>query len=162
MTGGHAGRQLDWVITTRDAAGSEPTSWMRLVRMTQNYELWQRVRGAAPFKIMDEGSNAAATLNCKTTEGRAILRGGGIAAIRPPSLEVAVPAIAPGGSATVSISLTAGSWDLETPYLSPLPLTVTATGLKASLPANLERPGPRWPIRQIVVARSARSRSHST
>ncbi len=146
--------EFDWVITTRDAAGSEPPAGMRLVRMTQNYELWQRVRGAAPFKILDEGSNAAATLNCKTTEGRAILRGGGIAAIRPPSLEVAVPAIAPGGSATVSISLTAGSWDLETPYLSPLPLTVTATGLKASLPANLERPGPRWPIGQIVVARS--------
>jgi hypothetical protein len=145
---------FDWVITTRDAAGSEAPAGMRLVRMTQDYELWQRVGEVAPFKILDEGSNAAATLNCTTAAGRAILRGGGIAAVRPPSLEVAVPPIAPGSSATVSLSLAAGSWDLETPYLSPLPLTVTATGLKATLPANLERPGPRWPIGQIVVTRS--------
>jgi hypothetical protein len=146
--------KFDWVITTRDAAGSQAPAGMRLVRMTRNYELWWRVGEVAPFKILDEGSNAAARLNCSTPAGRAILRGGGIAAVRSPSLEVAVPAIAPGGSATVSIRLAAGSWDLETPYLSPLPLTVTATGLKASLPANLERPGPRWPIGQIVVARS--------
>ncbi len=146
--------KFDWVITTRDAAGSQAPAGMRLVRMTRNYELWQRVREVAPFQILDEGSNAAATLNCTTAAGRAILRGGGIAALRPPSLEVAVPNIAPGSSATVSISLAAGSWDLETPYISPLPITVTATGLKATLPANLERPGPRWPIGQIVVARS--------
>jgi hypothetical protein len=145
---------FDWVITTRDAAGSEAPAGMRLVRITRNYELWKRVGEVAPFKILDEGPNAAATLNCTTVAGRAILHGGGVAAVRPPSLENAVPLIVPGSSATVSISLAAGSWDLETPYLSPLPLTVTATGLKATLPANLERPGPRWPIGQIVVTRS--------
>jgi len=143
-----------WVITMRDAAGSEAPAGMRLVRTTQNYELWKRVSEVAPFKILNEGPNAAATLNCTTTAGRAILRGGGVAAIRPPSLEVAVPAILPGNSTTVRIPLTAGSWDLETPYLSPLPLKVVAPGLQATLPANLERPGPRWPIGQIVLAQS--------
>ena len=144
---------FDWVITTRDAAGSEAPAGMHLVRMTQNYELWQRVGKVAPFDILDEGPNAAASLNCSTATGRAILRGGGIAAIRPSWQEVAVPTIAPGGSTTVSVPLAAGSWNLETPYLSPLPMTITAAGLKVTLPANLERPGPRWPIGQIALAR---------
>jgi hypothetical protein len=146
--------EFDWVITTRDAAGSEAPAGMSLVRTTQNYELWKRIGEVAPFKILDEGPNAAATLNCTTAAGRAIIRGGGVAAIRPPSLEVEVPAILPGSSTTVSVPLTAGSWDLETPYLSSLPLTVTAPGLKVILPANLERPGPRWPIGTIVLDRS--------
>jgi hypothetical protein len=141
----------DWFITTRDAAGSEAPADIRLVRVTQNYELWRRVGNVAPFKLLDEGSNAAARLNCATASGHAIAHDGGVAAVRPPSQEVAVPSIAPGSSATVNIPLTTGSWSLEAPYLSPLPMTVTTMGLKVTLPANLDRPGPRWPIGQIAV-----------
>jgi len=54
---------------------------------------------------------------------------------------------------TVSLTLTPGSWDLETPYTSPLPIKVTADGLTTTLPANLERVGPRWPIGRIAVSR---------
>ena len=145
---------FDWVITTRDAAGSEAPAGMRLVRLTHSYDLWQRVGEVAPRKILNEGSNAAARLDCTTAAGRALLRSGGVAAVRAPLREVAVPAIAPGGSAEVTLDLSAGSWDLETPYLSPLTLTVTTAGLHAVLPANLERPGPRWPVGRIVVARA--------
>jgi hypothetical protein len=145
---------FDWVITTRDAAGSEAPVGMHLVRLTQNYELWRRIDNVAPFEILDEGSGAASRLDCSTATGRAIVRAGGVAAVRPPSQEIAVPPIAPGSQTTVNIPLTAGRWSLETPYLSPLPMTITAAGLKATLPANLERPGPRWPIGQIALARS--------
>jgi hypothetical protein len=52
---------------------------------------------------------------------------------------------------TVLLHLSPGSWDLETPYHSPLPLRVSAVGLSRTLPANLELPGPRWPIGRVVV-----------
>jgi hypothetical protein len=144
---------FDWVITTRDAAGSEAPAAMRLVRLTRSYALWQRVGEVAPRKILDEGFNPAARLDCTTAAGRALSRGGGVAAVRRPWHEVTVPPVAPGSSITVSLLLAAGSWDLETPYLSPLPLDVTTTGLRTTLPASLERPGPRWPIGRIVVTR---------
>jgi hypothetical protein len=148
--------RFDWVITTRDAAGSAPPPQMRLVRLTNDYALWRRIGLVAPHEILAEGASAAAVLNCKTAAGSALVRRGGVAAVRPPSLAVTVPNIAPGGSATVSLQLAPGIWDLETPYQSPLPLQVTtSSGLHRTLPANLDRPGPRWPIGQIVVSRTA-------
>jgi hypothetical protein len=145
---------FDWIITTRDAAGSAAPAQLRLVRLTRSYALWRRVGAVTPREILAEGPNAAAMLNCETPAGRALLRGGGVAAVRAPSSEVAVPAIVPGSSTTVSLQLTPGIWDLDTPYLSPLPLTVTTAGLATTLPANLERPGPRWPIGRIAVGRT--------
>jgi hypothetical protein len=145
---------FDWVITPRDAAGSEPPPQMRPVRSTQDYSLWRRVGYVRPRQILAEGPNAAAALDCSTASGRAIVRRGGTAAIRAASLSVSVPPLAPGSTITVSLQLTPGRWQLEAPYLSPLPLQVTALGLRARLPANLERPGPRWPIGAIDVARN--------
>jgi hypothetical protein len=143
---------FDWVITTRDAAGSAPPPQMHLVRMTDDYALWRRIGRVVPRNILAEGPNAATVLNCRTAAGRTLVRKGGVATVRAPSPTVAVPDIAPGGRATVSLRLTPGTWDLETPYQSPLPLQVTAPGLRVTLPANLDRPGPRWPIGQILVS----------
>jgi hypothetical protein len=145
---------FDWVITTRDAAGSEAPAQMRLARLTPSYALWRRVGRVAPREILAEGPNAAATLDCATAAGRAIVRTGGVAAIRAPSREVAIPAVVPGATTTVTVPLTPGRWDLETPYYSPLTLAVTTGSLHTTLPANLERPGPRWPIGEIVVGRA--------
>jgi hypothetical protein len=146
--------EFDWVITTRDAAGSEPPPQMHLVRTTRDYELWKRVGEVQPREILDEGSNAAAVLDCHTAAGRTLARGGGVAAVRSPSVEAPAPALAPGGHGTVVLQLGAGRWDLETPYVSPLPLqvSVSASGLRTTLPANLDRPGPRWPIGQISLS----------
>lgn len=145
--------QFRWVISPRDAAGSQAPGGMRLARLTRSYALWQRVGEVTPRKILAEGPNAAATLDCATPAARALAAGGGVAAVRPSSIGVAVPPIPPGGSATVSLTLPAGAWELETPYLSSLPLRVSAPGLSATLPASLERPGPRWPIGRIVLSR---------
>ena len=145
--------RFDWVVTTRDAAASEAPAGMHLVRQTRNYSLWQRVGEVASREILNEGSSPYARLDCDTSAGRALLHRGGVAAVRAPSLEIPIPPIAPGQSATVKLRLGAGTWELETPYLSPLPLKVTTSSLNVTLPANLERPGPRWPIGQVVVAR---------
>ncbi len=146
--------EFSWVITTRDDAASEPPAQMHLERATRNYDLWRRTGTVQPRSILAEGPAPAATLNCSTPAGQAIVRAGGVAAVRAPEREVPVPPVPPGATVTVSLQLGPGTWELETPYLSPLPLTVTALNLRTTLPANLERPGPRWPIGQIVVHRS--------
>lgn len=148
---------FDWVITTRDAAGSEPPPQMHLVRLTRDYALWRRVGEVQPRGILNEGPNAAAVLDCHTAAGRTLARSGGVAAVRAPSIEVPAPAMTPGGSSTVVLKLGAGRWDLETPYVSPLPVqvSVSASGLRRTLPANLDRPGSRWPIGRILLPRSS-------
>jgi hypothetical protein len=146
--------EFRWVITTRDAAGSQPPAQMRLVRSTPSYELWRRIAEIPEREILNEGPNPAAVLDCGGAEGRAILRRGGVAAVRSPLREIAVPLLPAGASAIVNLPLTPGTWDLETPYTSPLPIEVSAPGLHATLPGNLERPGPRWPIGQIAVSHS--------
>lgn len=145
---------FDWVVTTRDAGGSEAPAAMRLVKQTRNFQLWQRVGTVTPRKILNEGPGPAAQLDCNTAAGRALLREGGVAAVRQPWVVEPVPPLAPGASASVSLQLGAGTWELESPYLSPLPLKVKALGLSTTLDANLDRPGPRWPIGRIRLSRA--------
>ena len=55
----------------------------------------------------------------------------------------------------MELSLSPGRWQLESTYLSRLPLELMAPGLNTTLPPNLDRPGPRWPIGGITVRGSA-------
>jgi hypothetical protein len=140
-----------WFITTRDAAASEAPAQIRPVRLTRNYELWRRVGQVVERHTLAEGAGAAATLDCSSASGKAVLADGGIAAIRAPSEVVPLPLLAPGARYAATLPLTPGTWELETPYTSPLPLKVTSAGLAVTLPANLERQGPRWPIGHVTV-----------
>jgi hypothetical protein len=49
------------------------------------------------------------------------------------------------------LTLSRGVWELQSPYMSQHPIEVTAAGLRTTLPANLDRPGTRWPIGRIAV-----------
>jgi hypothetical protein len=140
-----------WVITTRDAAGSEPPPQMHLVKSTESFELWRREGQVLERQTLAEGGAAGAILDCKTAKGRAVLSGGGVVAVRPRPVEAEGMPLAPGGEATLELSLAPGRWDLTSSYLSRLPIDVSAAGLDATLPPNLDRPGPRWPIGEIAV-----------
>jgi hypothetical protein len=142
------------VLTTRDSAGSEPPPQMQLVATTRNYALWRRVGTVEERGILNEGQSAAAILDCRTSAARALPKRGGVAAVRPPSVVVPVPPLAPDARATVTVPLGPGSWELETPYHSPLPIDVSAPGLRASLPADLELQGPRWPIGRVLLSQA--------
>jgi hypothetical protein len=146
--------QYDWVIAPRDAAASAPPPQLHLTRHTRDFVLYRRTGTIPPQNVLREGAGAAARLDCRTTGGQAIVRGGGIATIRGAEVMAAAPPLSPGGSATVGLLLTRGAWDLVSPYYGPRPLDVVALGLRTTLPPNLDRPGPRWPIGRIVVARS--------
>ena len=126
-------------------------SQFRLARRTRSFDVYRRTGPVPPRRTLAEGPVAAVPLNCATPEGRAIVAGGGVAAVRGPYVSVTVPPIAPGDTVTVALPLTPGRWDLVTPYGGPLPVEVSAPGVRTTLPANLDRPGPRWPIGRVTV-----------
>jgi hypothetical protein len=141
----------DWIVTTRDAAGSDPPPAVRLYRSTPSFDLWRRVGKVRRRSILAEGEMPGAVLDCRTPAGRAVLRGGGFAAVRAEPVVAPGSAFGPGGAVSVPLPLAPGRWRLEAAYLSRLPVHVTAPGLSATLPPNLDRPGPRWPIGRLEV-----------
>jgi hypothetical protein len=143
----------EWIVTPRDAASSAPPPQLRLVRSTEDYRLWKRVGRIGERSILREGEWPGAVLRCDTKGVRAIIAAGGVAAVRRPPIVAPVASAAAGDTVSARLSLPVGEWELETPYTSPLPVEVTAPGLRATLPANLDRPGPRLPIGRITVHR---------
>ena len=93
---------------------------------------------------------AGAVLDCRTPAGQAVLRGGGVAAVRPEPVTAPGTFLAAGTPASVQLALGPGRWQLQATYVSRVPIEVTGPGLRATLPANIDRPGPRWPIGRIA------------
>jgi hypothetical protein len=143
--------QFDWAITTRDAAGSAPPPQMRLVRTTDSFALWRRTGEIEERSVLAEGGEAGKVLDCDSAEGQAVLRGGGVAAVRPRPLVIPVSPVASGTASSVQVPLPPGTWQLEAPYTSPYSVAVTIGDLHVTLPPNLDRPGPRWRIGRITV-----------
>jgi hypothetical protein len=142
----------DWIITTRDSAGSAMPPQLELVKQTRDYALWRRTGIVRERAVLAEGDAGGAILDCKTASGRKIVRDGGVALIRPPSTGVAVAPFALGTSIGVDLPLTPGTYDLAMPYVSPQPIELQVVGhLETTMPASLDRPGPRWPIGRVTI-----------
>jgi hypothetical protein len=141
----------EWVITTRDAAGSAPPPQLKRVATSPHYELWRRAGTVAPRRTLAEGEAAGAVLDCSAVAGRAIVRGGGVAAIRPEPVILPGVLVDPGETASTALPLPRGSWELAAPYISPDGLRVSAPGLSTTMPPNLDNLGPRWRIGKLDV-----------
>lgn len=144
--------QHRYVITTNDAAASEPPPQMQPVQSTENFTLWRRDGQVGQRSILAEGGSAGAVLDCDSERGREVLSGGGVAAVRPRPVEVKGTLLPPSWEQSLQLPLAPGRWDLSSSYVSRLPVEVAAPGLSTTLPANLDRPGPRWPVGRIVVS----------
>jgi hypothetical protein len=144
-----------YVIGPRDPAASKPPSNMKLIRTTRYYEMWERQGSTPETQILAEGPEPAAVLNCATAQGRALMHTGGEAAVRQPNVVVPVRGPLPGETVSVQMQLKPGSWWLSSPYTSTHPIEVTAPGLSTTLPANLDRPGMRWPVGPVTVTGDA-------
>jgi hypothetical protein len=141
----------DWVIATRDAAGSAAPTQLRLVRATDDYALWRREGVVEPRQTLAEGEQSGAVLDCRTPEGRALARTRGEAAVREAPVTVPGVHVPAGGRASVSLPLGQGRWNLAAVYQSALPLDVRGSQLDKRLPANLEWLGARWPLGELTV-----------
>jgi hypothetical protein len=145
---------FDFVVAPRDASGSAPPPQMKLIRETRQLAVYRRTGEVQQRTLLNEGGDPGAVLDCRSPEGRRLVRSGSNAAIRPVSIGVEVKPFAMGSSATATLQLPAGTWDLVAPYASEQPIHVTAPGMgPVTLPPNLDRPGPRWPIGRLTVAR---------
>jgi hypothetical protein len=143
--------EFSYVVTIRDAAASQPPPQMHLVKQTMDYQLWHRTGKVQERSILNEGEFSGAILDCGAPEGRKIVAAGGEAAIRPAPVTAEGPTLNPGVSGTVTLRLGSGHWQLGANYDSRLPVDVVGAGIDVTLPANLDRPGPRWPIGTIDV-----------
>jgi hypothetical protein len=141
-----------WIISTRDAAGSAPPAGIRLVRTTKDFELWQRVSPVAPRDTLPgETWGPGAYLNCATPLGRHLARSRGVALVRAAPLRIAGGPVLRPAPLVLHLHLHPGRWDLEAEYVSPMALNIAVGGHRFSLPALLDRVGPRWPIGRIAV-----------
>lgn len=145
--------EYEWILTYHDAASSAPPAQLRLVRRTDDFDLWKRVGRIPERSILPEGEWPGRVLDCDSVDGRAILAKGGVAAVRALPKVALVPSALAGDTVSVPLDLPVGTWELEMPYMSPYPVQVTAPGLKTVLPANLDRLGPRLPVGHLVVRR---------
>jgi hypothetical protein len=145
--------EYEWFIAPRDAAGSEPPPQLHLVHSTDDFQLYRRVGQVRERSILSEDEWPGSFLRCDTPAGRAIVAAGGVAAVRRAPIVAPLPEAAPGGTVTTAVTLSPGTWELESPYTSPLPVEVTAPGLRTTVPANLEQPGPRLSLGHVTVDR---------
>jgi hypothetical protein len=147
--------EYEWILAPRDAAGSAPPEALRLTKRTRSFALWRRIAPIQPRSLLTEGAAAGALLDCSTPSNRQLRRNGGTAAVRKATISVPVPPLPPGAGHEVRLSLGAGVWELQAPYESQHAIEITAPGLRTTLPANLDRPGPRWRIGQLHLPKPA-------
>jgi hypothetical protein len=138
--------EYEYVVASRDFAGSAVPANLRLVAASEGFAVYKRVGPVPERSILDEGQWPGAVLDCRSPEGRKVLKGGGVAAVRLAPITAKVPTIQAGHATQVQINLPPGKWHLEAPYQSPFPITVKGLGLEVERPANLERPGQRLPL----------------
>lgn len=145
--------EYEWFVAPHDPAASAPPPQLRLVRRTEAFDLWKRTGRVRERSTLNEGQFPGAVFRCGGGEGRAILERGGVAAVRRPPLVATGGSAAAGGTISIRLDPPPGRWELTAPYVSHFPLEVEAPGLRAELPASLDRIGPRWPVGRVTVRR---------
>jgi hypothetical protein len=145
--------EFDWIVAYDDPGASEPPAQLRLVRSTEDYNLWKRVAPIPDRRILREGEWPGAVLKCDTAEGRRLLAAGGVAAVRRSPFVFPLDVSPDLKTFSARLRLSPGAWELRIPYLSRYPIEVTAPGLRTTLPANLFRIGPRRLVGRVRAGR---------
>jgi hypothetical protein len=138
--------RFKWIVSPNTSFASFPPPGLRVVRRTPSWILWERVATVPPRETLNEGWRPGAVLDCTTPAGRALSRRSGTAIVRTPPVIARTSgwqgyADDAGSSASRTLSLPPGRWDLSLQYQSRNPLTVSAPGLHRRMPANLDRMG---------------------
>jgi len=153
--------RFPFVITTTAAYASGPSPGFEPLRTTADFVLWSRTGPLGVRRTPAEGDSPGKIFECRRDSGPGLGSGGGTGAV------FAAPPVAGGTwspSATVesgspvvqTLTLPPGRWALSIQYDATRPVRVTAPGLDATLPANLDYrgSGPFYPVGRLEVARS--------
>jgi hypothetical protein len=177
--------KFPYAVTTSAIYQSQaPPGWM-LVDSTGSYKLWKRTGTTPPITNLYEEARPGRVLRCNRPKLAPFQRAGGEALTWQPRSViakrpywkagghggalgeggVAAPKsapidnqLSPGQTASQTISLAPGSWELSLQYVSPITgVTVKAPGIDVHLPAGVDaaipyRPdqGPYWPVGEVT------------
>jgi hypothetical protein len=137
--------RFDYVVTGRAAWNSQAPENFKRVAATPSYVLWKRTEPTPEDRhVLLEGTEAGALAGCASPEIRILLANPGRASLFPGATIGSKAAweegsiLGPGASASQSLDLPAGSWNLSIQYFSPFDLTLTAPGFRAPLKAALD------------------------
>jgi hypothetical protein len=138
--------RFPFVITTRAAYASGPPPAFKPLRATPDFVLWKRVGAVGERRTLPEGDQPGALLDCSTARGRRVSNGQGSATVftSPPVMGGTwspSSTVESGSTSSQTLTLPAGRWEISISYDATRTLHVTAPGLDASLPTNLDYRG---------------------
>ena len=138
--------RFPYVITTSAAYASGPPPSFEPVRRTADFVLWRRTAPVGERRTLAEGASPGATLDCGRRAGGRLAAAPGTATVfaRPPIAGAAWspgPTVESGSPASQELRVPAGRWAVSLQYDATQPLSVSAPGLRATLPANLDYRG---------------------
>lgn len=153
-----------YVITSNAAYGSTPPPGFEAVRSTGSYTLWRRERQVDAQGVIEPPDAPGAVLDCATAGDEELAAEDGTATVLPAPVVGRRNAWRPassfelGESATQTLDLGAGRWELSLQYHSPVGLELEAPGLHQELPASLDGmygfapgEGQFWPAGEIEI-----------
>jgi hypothetical protein len=135
-----------YVITTRGTFASGPPAWLRLVRTVPSFALWKRTDSLLLRRTLAEGPDPGAVLGCHSKAGSRLAGSRGTARVFDADPVVGGrwapgPTVHDGTPATTTLSLPRGRWQLSLQYDASRDVRVSAPGLDATIPANLDYRG---------------------
>ena len=176
--------QYPYAVTTSAVYQSQAPPGWTLAASNASYRLWKRTGRSPNVAILAEEARPGRIFRCKTAKFRRILEGGGQAVVWPRPViakrlywkagaaggavaEGGVSAgkgapldnnLAPGETASQTITLRPGQWKLSIQYVSPVTgIVVRAPGVATRLPAGMDaaipyRPdqGPYWTAGKVT------------
>jgi hypothetical protein len=177
--------QFPFAVTTSALYQSQAPPGWTLFKSTDSYRLWKRTGTTPPIAVLYEEARPGRIFRCNRSKLAPFQRAGGVALTWRPRPQIAkrlywkagsggiLPegsqsaskqakidnSLAPGETASQTISLPPGHWVLSIQYVSPVTgIQVRAPGLETSLPAGVDaaipyRPdqGPYWPVGEITT-----------
>jgi hypothetical protein len=144
--------RFDAVVMVRDSSGSQAPPNFKLRATSGPWQLWVRTGPSKLRSVLPgEGAEAGVILDCASPEGKAVLKGGGVAGIRQPPTRAVSPLIVQGQSVSVPVELHRGRWLVNVAYTWGQHVHLQGQGLDVRLPPSLARLGTRFPVGEIDV-----------
>jgi hypothetical protein len=145
--------RFDAVVMARDPSASRAPANFELRATSGPWALFERTGpGKLRGVLSGEKADAGQQLVCSSPEGKAVLKGGGVAGIRRAPVRVMSPAVLAGTSVPVPVTLGPGRWRVNIAYGWRDRVRLTGGGLDTRLPASLDRQSSRYPAGTLEVS----------
>jgi hypothetical protein len=145
--------QLEYIVVSAAHYQSEIPPNFQLALRTPSYAVYRRA-GATPSRTPLEGPGQPGTVfDCHSELGKRYLARYEWAGVLPQPIvktDWRGSIARPGGTATMTVTLPRGRWDLSLQYLSATPATVRAPALTRKLPENFGLITTYWPAGTVT------------